>query len=140
MKKVINGKMYDTTKAKLIGQWNYSNSSDLQYIKEQLYQKRTGEFFLYGQGGPASKYAEAISYNNWSGGSKIIPLTYESAKEWAEEYLSGNDYEEIFGEIEEDDSKRVVSVSITTTTHEKLKRMASEQGISIGEIIDNLIQ
>ena len=140
MKKVINGKMYDTTKAKLIGQWNYSNSSDLQYIKEQLYKKRTGEFFLYGQGGPASKYAEAISYNSWSGGSKIIPLTYESAKEWAEEYLSGGDYEEIFGEIQEDDSKRVVSVSITTTTHEKLKRMASEQGISIGEIIDNLIQ
>lgn len=52
MKKIINGKKYDTDTAKEVG---YSNngllSTDIDYIEETLYQKKTGEFFLYGEGG-----------------------------------------------------------------------------------------
>lgn len=33
--------------------------------------------------------------------NKIIPLSIEEAKEWAEENLSGDEYEYIFGEVEE---------------------------------------
>ena len=40
-----------------------------------MYQKRTGEFFLFGRGGPASKYAQAQKNNGWSNGEKLIPLT-----------------------------------------------------------------
>ncbi len=48
MKKIINGKRYDTETAKLIGSDGYSNPSDFNYWSEDLYQKKTGEFFLYG--------------------------------------------------------------------------------------------
>ena len=97
MKHIINGKVYDTEKAKYLGVDSYSNPSDFHYWCEELYQKRTGEFFLYGKGGPMSRYAERIEQNGWSGGEQIIPLTYDKAREWAEEHLRVEYYEEIFG-------------------------------------------
>jgi len=55
MKKIINGKRYDTETAQLIGSASYSNRTDFRFWSEELYRKKTGEFFLYGEGGPASK-------------------------------------------------------------------------------------
>ena len=86
MKKIINGKRYDTKTAELWGSREYGYSGDLDYVCEALYQKRTGEFFLYGVGGARSKYAEEISMNSWSCGEKIIPLTDDEAKEWVKKY------------------------------------------------------
>ena len=52
MNKVIRGKRYNTETAKLVGTWeaNEPENSDF-WEKEELYQKRSGEFFLIGQGG-----------------------------------------------------------------------------------------
>lgn len=48
MKKIINGKKYDTDMAKEVG---YDNNgllcSDFYYIEETLYKKKTGEFFMW---------------------------------------------------------------------------------------------
>lgn len=102
MKKVINNKMYNTETAKAVG--NYSNTpyhSDFNYCSETLYRKRTGEFFLYGEGGPNSQYCQVIGNNEWGYGSDIIPISEEQAKQWAEAHLSGDEYEAIFGPIEE---------------------------------------
>jgi hypothetical protein len=101
MKKIINGKRYDTETAQLIGSTSYSNRTDFYFWSEELYRKKTGEFFLYGEGGPASKYSRSTGQNSWSGGEKIAPLTREEAQEWAEKYLDADEYEEVFGRIEE---------------------------------------
>ena len=101
MKKIINGRKYDTETAELIGYYTYSNPSDFYYVEESLYRKKTGEFFLDGEGGAASVYAETAGSNERYGGEKIIPLTVEEAKEWAEHHLDGDKYEEVFGEVEE---------------------------------------
>ena len=93
MNKVINGKRYSTESAHFCGDREYGNHSDLNHLYEVLYQKRTGEFFLFGAGGAKSKYAKAIGANDWYGGEKIIPLTDDEAKKWAEKYLDGEDYE-----------------------------------------------
>lgn len=102
MKKIINGKKYDTETAKKIdcASSMYLKTS-FSYWEESLYQKRNGEFFLYGEGGPSSKYSVHVSENEWYGGEKIIPLTEQEAKQWAEQHMSVNKYEEIFGEVEE---------------------------------------
>ena len=101
MKKIINGKKYDTATAKEVG---YDNngllSSDLSYIEEILYKKKTGEFFLCGRGGAMTKYA-VNNGNNSMSGKAIIPLTEDEAKKWAEDHLTVGEYEEIFGEVEE---------------------------------------
>ena len=102
MKKIINGKRYDTEVAEMLHETTYGNPRDLQYFTEHLYRKKTGEYFLYGEGGAMTKYAVSSGQNSWCGGEKIIPLILSAAQEWAEKYCDGNEYEKIFGEVEED--------------------------------------
>ena len=101
MKKIINRKKYDTETAKeLGGNSNGMGRGDFRYIAETLYQKKNGEFFLHGAGGAMTEYAE--SYADGRGfGERIIPITEEEARDWVEKNLDAEDYEEIFGEVEE---------------------------------------
>lgn len=102
MKKIINGKKYDTETAKKVGFTCSSLSrKDFSFWEEELYKKKSGEFFLHGSGGPASQYSKRVDMTRWSGDERIIPLTEEKAKKWAEENLNADEYEEIFGEVEE---------------------------------------
>mgnify|MGYP000196503474 FL=1 len=47
MKKIIEGKMYNTETATYIGRYRTDTMSrrDFRYLEEELYQKRTKEFF-----------------------------------------------------------------------------------------------
>lgn len=101
MKKVINGRLYDTDTAICLGCDGTCDRRDLFYVCEALFQKKNKEFFLYGEGGPASKYAVDTGSNSWSGGETILPLTEAEARKWAELHLTGDDYIEIFGEVQE---------------------------------------
>jgi len=139
MKKIINGKVYDTDKATLKG--TYSNAGswrDFNHIEESLYLKRTGEFFLHGEGGPATRYAERVDSNSWSGGSEIIPVSFKDAQRWAEEHLTASEYESIFGEVEEDDSKVLTAFNLTRATVEKLRRESQERGMSLSALVEEL--
>jgi len=83
-----------------------------------------GEYFLRGEGGPRSKYAEAVGPSEWCGGEKVIPLTLDSAQKWAEEYLDADEYEKIFGEIvEEETGKRTVTFSLPDGVIELIKKL-----------------
>lgn len=140
MNKIINGKRYDTETAKALAFDSYSNPSDFNYWSETLYQKRTGEFFLHGEGGAMSKYAESAGQNEWSGGEEIIPLSVDSAQEWAEEHLSADEYEDIFGETSEDGSKHGVLISMTANTEKLLLRLAAEEGCSKSDLVERAIR
>ena len=140
MKEIVNGRMFNTVNAIFVGSDGYSCSSDFQYWREELYQKRNGEFFLYGEGGPGSKYREPVDVNCWRGSSDIIPLTFQSAREWAEEHLGPNTYQDIFGPIEEDDSKIMVNFYIESSTWEMAKQAAHSKGLSITDYMDAIIK
>ena len=142
MKKIINGRVYDTDKAKELGTYaNAGSWRDFSHLEETLYRKKTGEYFLHGEGGPATKYAKAVDQNSWSGGERIMPMTYDEAREWAEEHLEADEYEAIFGEIVEDDGagKTVVSISVSPAKWEAAKRRAAQMGVGISEYIESLI-
>lgn len=100
MKKIINRKKYDTDTAKCLLSWD-NNHTGFSYCHEELYRKKTGEFFLYGHGGPMSKYTKSCGDNSWSGAEEIIPLSEAEARKWAEEHGDADEYEAIFGEVEE---------------------------------------
>lgn len=141
MKKIIQGKVYDTDTAKNVGELVNDNwSNDSHWFVETLFQKRTGEFFLHGEGGPDSKYAESAKNNGWFGGEKIIPLSYEAAREWAEEHLTASEYNAVFGAIVEDDTRTLITLSMSVTAIEKAKRAASQTGMSLSAYIEDLIQ
>ena len=100
MKKIIKGKLYDTDTAKKLAVWsNEYYPNDFNFCQERLYRKRTGEYFLFGKGGANSGYRERCYGGGWTAGKNIIPLTYEEARQWAEEKLDADEYAEIFGII-----------------------------------------
>ena len=89
MKKIVNGRKYDTETAALVGNWcNGFPRSDFRYRYEALYRKRTGEYFLRGAGRHGS-------------GDAIVPLSDGDARKWVEGHLEVGEYEREFGEVAE---------------------------------------
>ena len=85
MKEVrIDGKRYNINTAEFIASWdNDLPYMDFGYLKETLYRKRTGEFFLYGEGGARTKYGRVDDDGRtYIGSENIIPLTDAEARTW----------------------------------------------------------
>ena len=135
MKKIINGKRYDTDTAERVGTWDNGHyTSDFQYCSEDLYRKRSGEYFLHGEGGALSKYAS--SSGNGSGwGENIRPLTLAQAQEWAEKHLDGDEYERIFGVVDESSEKTTTSISLTPADLKLIKEKATKEGMTLSDFI-----
>ena len=140
MKKIIKGKVYDTNTAENLGERCRNIDDPKMITNEILCRKRTGEYFLYGSGGCLTKYAVSECNNTWRGGKTIIPLSVSAAKEWAEDNLSAEKYEEIFGVIEEDGTKQAVTLSLSVSNYELAKRESAERGTSVSAFIDELIK
>jgi hypothetical protein len=139
MKKIINGKKYDTETAKFLASYEHSYRGQFEHYREELYQKRTGEFFLYGIGGPASKYSVQDGLNSWSGGEAISPLSYNEARKWAEERLEADEYEGIFGKVEESLDTISATFSLPKAVVDLIKREAEKTGKSKSQIVSDLV-
>lgn len=101
MKKIINGKRYDTSTARLVSEYESTlPKSDFYWFKEELYRKKTGEFFLCGEGHGMTRWAYRCQDGTRTRGSDILPLTEAEARAWVEQY-DNDRYEIIFGECEE---------------------------------------
>ncbi len=102
MKKIINRKRYDTETAKEVALWSTGGSiNDFEYAEECLHLKKTGEYFLYGKGHGLSRWSKSSKDGSSRGwGEDIQPLTEDQAREWVENYAN-EQYETLFGEVEE---------------------------------------
>ena len=140
MKKIINGKVYDTEKAQELASWSNGGTwRDFNHVEETLYRKKTGEYFLFGEGGPNTRYAKQVELNSWTGGERIMPMSYAEATKWAEKHLDGEEYEEIFGPVVEDDSKKARTYWLSVGSIEKLRRAAEQKGVTASELLDQMI-
>ena len=102
MKKVINGKVYDTETATKIGGWdNGYSSNDFNYLSEVLYVTKKGTYFLYGEGGAMSSYRSTYG-KNYGYGEHIEHLSQNDALDWASKKLDGDIVQEHFGDVLED--------------------------------------
>ena len=138
MKKVIQGVLCDTSTAKHLGSASYLGDRDFAHWSEELYRTKSGRYFLYGEGGPASRYAVTIGQNEWSGGEKIQLLSRETAMKWAEEYLDGDEYIAAFGDPEE--TEKAMSIILPLKTRERLEALKRETGMTFSEIIAQAIE
>lgn len=139
MKKVINGKVYDTSTARSIGYDSYGAMGDLNAWSETLYQKRTGEYFLFGQGGPMTKYSVSLGDNEWSGSDKIIPMSLAKAREWGEKHLHGEAYEAAFGLPDEDAEPVLLSMQLPAMLAAKARQKAVEDGVALTAIVERAL-
>lgn len=140
MKKIIRGKKYDTDTAELVGEYQHSYPGQFEYCQEELYRKRTGEYFLYGTGGPMSKYRVDVGTNEWSGGEEITPLDLNDAKDWVEKNCDADKYEELFGVVEDDGEKVVTTISLSKPVAQMLENQAIEHRVSKSKWIEKLIK
>lgn len=138
--------MYDTETAKKLAEYRH-NYDDAAYT-EMLYKKRTGEYFLYGEGGPASSWAQPIEGDAgaYASGEDIKPLTHEQAQRWFEKANHDDDnlapdkvYDREFGEPKKDEPNETTSISLSRTAKRKLEQMALKQGTSQSKVVENLI-
>ena len=105
MKKIVNGKIYDTEKATLIGESSSSDAyrGDFRYWEAGLYiTPRSKSFFLAGESGPQTRFAQSAGQNSWTGGKDLIPMTREQALEWAEANLEPAIVEHYFADLLEE--------------------------------------
>lgn len=139
LKKIINKKLYDTSTATSIAEYsNPVSVSDFSFYRETLYRKRTGEYFIHGEGGALSRYASR-DYDGMTWGEGILPLTYDAARDWAEHHMDVDAYQDEFGPAAEDDSRTAMSLSVRADTADKVRRAAAAAGCSISEYVERTL-
>ncbi|GAB6152952.1 hypothetical protein JCM17380_17020 [Desulfosporosinus burensis] len=68
MRKIINGRTYDTATSECIGSWdNVRYGDNFHSYSEDLYKNTKGAYFLVGEGGAMSKYAVHSGNHAWGG-------------------------------------------------------------------------
>lgn len=118
MKKVIDGKVYDTQKAKFI-----YNFEDTLYV-HTLYKKRTGEYFIH-----------TLGYNSLGVPHDTIrPIDIDTAKKILKPYEDA--YNKEFGFTDE---KEILSISISKESSKYARKIALHKGISLSAAIDDMI-
>lgn len=138
MRKIIHGKVYDTSTARLVAEGeNDVGKGDVHWYREQLYQKKTGEYFVWGEGGPGSPYAEH-RYGGWYGDEGINPVSYEEARQWAEDNLPAAEYEAEFGTPEE--GTYLIQCEVPQAAKVEIDRRRAEMGKTIAQIIAEAIE
>lgn len=86
MKKIIDGKTYNTETATRIANWdNGYYGNDFNACDESLYISPKGTYFLAGEGGALSKYARSVGSGR-CGGDGMEVLTKAEALRWCEDH------------------------------------------------------
>ena len=140
MKKIIKGKLYDTDKAAEVAEWSDGYVSDFRYVEETLYRKRTGEYFLYGYGGPMTRYAERVG-DAYGYGDSIIPLSYDEACGWGEEHMDADAWQAEFGPADDAayDGVAHIHATVSETAKRKLETECKRTGESRAAVIERLL-
>jgi hypothetical protein len=136
MNRVIEGKRYDTTTAKLLAEVSENYPRDFDYCEEKLYRTKSGQFFLHGWGGAKSRYGEWHG-NTGGAGEQIMPFSEDDAREWAELHMDADAYEKVFGAITEDSVK--ISADISESAKAQVDAIKARTGETTGALIERLL-
>jgi len=86
MKRVIDGKLYNTETAVELVNWNNGlGSNDFNSCDETLYRTKNGNYFLQGDGGAMTQWCKSNGKETW-GSSSLVALTAQEALEWLEDH------------------------------------------------------
>lgn len=103
MKRIINGKRYDTSTAEQVGEYcNGFRLHDWHWLEEKLYRTPKGAYFLHGEGGGLSEYRSGARGTGWTNGQALIPMTDDEAMRWLEEHGLTDAVEEHFADAFDD--------------------------------------
>lgn len=98
MKKVIDGKMYNTETATALAEADNPTAgrNNFRWWTETLFRSPKGQLFLAGEGGPMSRWSQLAVGGGSTGGEGLALLTVGEARDWAERWLDADQYTDIF--------------------------------------------
>ena len=129
MKKVLNGVLYDSDRAKQIG--IHANVSGGNKIKaETLYKTADGHYFIFER--------DMMNGVNITAG-KITPLSPEESEAWAKKHLGEYPYNAEFGAAKPDKTPKMLNISHPSDLVHKLEQLRKAQGKTVAQIIESLI-
>lgn len=126
MKKIIDGREYNTETAQLIAQDSFAQGT-ISATTRYLYRKRNGEYFMY------IHYDCDLVTDKYS---HIDPLDTDYAQLWAKGLLSEEAYNEL---VSGGNAKVKLTLNVTAETRERLKVLAANHKCSISDIVDALV-
>ena len=97
VKRIVDGKLYDTERSTLIAESRYAGASDEEHYKEALYRNEFGVLFLAAEGGVESFYAALLQGGRPARGTDVIRLTASEACRWLEDHDHVEEIEQLFG-------------------------------------------
>ncbi|MFO0802654.1 MAG: hypothetical protein U0791_05970 [Gemmataceae bacterium] len=82
-KYILEGRVYDEDDAELVHEYESRHpQTDLRWVRESLYKTQSGRFFVTGEGGSNSHFAETEDEQWWSPGEGGYLLSDAEALEW----------------------------------------------------------
>lgn len=136
-KRTIKGRVYDPSTAALIAEIHNGDQGPT-WACVSLYRKRNGEFFLHGTGGPESEWRKLDpETGEYTDGQEIKPVSYAVASTWAASVLSPSEHAAIFAPASDD--KQKLTLSISASALEDLKRTATIKRKSLSAVVEMLI-
>lgn len=102
MRKIVNGRIYDTETAEYLCDLSPSGfmRGDFQWEDTALYRSPKGQYFLAGEGGARSRWGREHGQNGWISGSGMELIDEDRAKFLVAEMYKAEKYIELFGEPE----------------------------------------
>ena len=64
-------------------------------------------------------------------------ISYDSARQWADDHLTAEQYQTIFGEVVEDDSRTTLLLSLPVATVKKIKQNAAQAGMTVSAYVES---
>jgi hypothetical protein len=103
MKKVIDGKMYNTETAEKVYCWdNGRYGNDFRYRSKDLYKTKKGNWFIYHEGGAMTDMAISCGSNNYSGSENIEVVSEKDAFAFLTSHGGTEEAEKYFSEMIEE--------------------------------------
>jgi hypothetical protein len=95
MKKIIDGKRYDTETAECVYRWDNGHyPSDFRYRYKFLYRTKNGAWFIHHEGGALTDMAQPCGSNSTCGSEALEAISAEDAYEFLEANSGETDAQE----------------------------------------------
>lgn len=101
MRRIVDGKAYDTETAELLAEFRYGYPGEDDHYQESLYRTAGNGFFLACNGAEDSPYALLLREDIARPGADIVPLTDAEVLRWLEDYEYTEVIERVFGTLPE---------------------------------------
>lgn len=139
MRKIKEGRQYDTEAAMYVASCTHGIEGDPDWYTEKLYRKKTGEFFIAGEGGEKTRYAHRL-YGTVGPGFDIIPLDHEDVRAWSADHevpIPTELFDAGYGKG--DRAGRYVGAMVSEEAVERLSLASRRTGESKAKILERLI-